>query len=78
MKSNFILGAVRRNSATSDATDLETVTTGYNTLRTKMADETREEDFDNHQTRDRKFESSWSELSNRQKWEILTEWQVIF
>lgn len=27
MKSNFILGAVRRNSATSDATDLETVTT---------------------------------------------------
>lgn len=27
MKSNFILGAVRRNSATSNLTDLETVTT---------------------------------------------------
>lgn len=27
MKSNFILGAVRRNSATSNAIDLETVTT---------------------------------------------------
>lgn len=49
IKSNFLLQAVRRNSQTSNATDLETVTVINNWLR-YVKDRDSRQDLDHHET----------------------------